>query len=78
MGAWGMNKSWLVWNGNGSDKSMAITAGQVWHRVGAGLLLHGVVLGWSGAGEADKVRVVACVHTGAMAETWVLHGCLQG
>ena len=26
--------------------------------------LEGVMLGWSGAGEADKVWVVACVHVG--------------
>ena len=71
-----MNKSWLVWRGNGSDKSMAVATGQVWRRVGAGLLLHGVVLGWSGVGEADKVRAVACVHIGTMVGTWVLHGCL--
>ena len=51
---------------------------QVWCRVGDGSLLHGVVPGWSGVGEADKVWAVACVCTGAMIGTWMLHGCLQG
>ena len=39
--------------------------------------LEGVVSGWSGAGEANKVWAVACVHTGAMAGMWMLHGCEQ-